>query len=208
MAFSSVYTSRSSRITINTSEGDYLTTDSGIVFLHTEVAKKHGASGKVYSWTEGYVHAKTTHSMYRYKRLLAEPGYYEHTLELAKNSGYLRQKCKDVIFKICENTDINFNQIIEDLDVEEIANLIMSSTSKMDENMSVVTTCDTIDTNVDNRSIGSCDSDSTWLPINEARMMAQNSFGYEARDNDNVSMITCSSDEDSSSDFDEEELGF
>lgn len=206
MAYTSVHGSRASRIIINTSEGDYLTTDIGTIFLHTEVAKKHSANGKVYSWTEGYVHAKTTSAQYRYKRLLAEPGYYEHTLELAKNSGSIRQKCKDVIFKICEKTDINFNQIMEDLDVEEIANLIMSN---MDENMSVVTTCNTIDTNIDNRSIGSCDSsDSSWLPINEARLMAQNSFGYEARDNDIVSMITCSTDEDSSSDFEEEEVGF
>ena len=207
MAYTSVHASRSSRIIINTSEGDYLTTDTGIVFLHTEVAKKHSANGKVYSWTEGWSRAKTTSAQYRYKRLLAEPGYYEHTLELAKNSGSIRQKCKDVIFKICEKTDINFNQIMEDLDVEEIANLIMSNMD--DENMSVVTTCNTIDTNIDNRSIGSCDSsDSSWLPINEARLMAQNSFGYEARDNDIVSMITCSTDEDSSSDFEEEDVGF
>ena len=235
MTYSSVYTSRSSRTHINTSEGEYLTTDSGIVFLHTNVAKKHSASGKVHAWTEAYVHAKTTGAKYRYKRLLSVPGYYEHTLELAKNSGSLRQKCKDVIFRICEKTDINFNQIMEDLDVEEISNLIMSTNinTHIDENMSVISGVtddytmgdDSLSTDSDSTwephgrkvvsiqasvtcsetdsisvvTLDSKNSDSTWEPMQDVRMMAQDAYGYE-----NISMITTSDydeDEDSSSDY-------
>lgn len=242
MAYSSVHASKSSRTHINTSEGEFLTTDNGIVFLHTNVAKKHSASGKVHSWTEAYAHAKTVGAKYRYKRLLSVPGYYEHTLELAKNSGSLRQKCKDVIFRICEKTDINFNQIMEDLDVEEIANLIISTNSNthIDENMSVASTV----TLSDNETVEDSDSDSTWVPhgrkvvsipasvtcsetdsmslvtldssnnsdstwepIQDVRMMAQDAYGYE-----NISMVTTSDydeDEDSSSDYEEEVgLGF
>ena len=214
MAFSSVHASRPSRVQINTSQGEFIKTDNGTAFLHTEVAKRHGATGKVHRWTEGFAHAKTYQTKNRYARLLREVGYYEQTLELAKDNGQLRQKCKDVIVTICDANNINFNQIMEDLDVNDIANLIMScSNTHNNEDMSVASTVtysddDTVD---ENQTMSTTDSDSTWQPRREVRMMAQETYGYEA--SENISMVTCSSmeedDEDSSSDYYEEmELGW
>ena len=212
MAYSSVHGSRPSRVQINTSQGEFINTDNGTVFLHTEVAKRHGATGKVHRWTEGFAHAKSYHTKNRYARLLREVGYYEQTLADAKDNGQLRQKCKDVIVTICDANNINFNKIMDDLDVDEIANLIMScSNTHNNEDMSVASTVtySDDDTIYENQSMSTTDSDSTWQPRREVRIMAQESYGYEG--NENISMVTCSSmeeDEDSSSDYEEMNLGW
>ena len=213
MSFSSVTNSRPSRARINTSESQVLEyPDGSIVRLHENVAKVHGASGKVHEWSEKYNLAKGQ-NRYMYKRYMEEPGFYEENLSKNRQQSSGRQRCKKILMAICELKGIEFNSLfsgmIGKLEAKEMGEYILGSwrLHDDDDDMSLETASSTISDNstlVDCSTIGTNDSDRSWVPYDDIRMMAQDSYGYMNVDEEDIN------DQDSSSDYEDEEieLGF
>lgn len=205
MSFSSVKSSRPSRARINTSESQVLEySDGSIVRLHENVAKVHSASGKVHEWSEKYNLAEGQ-MRYIYKRYMEEPGFYEENLSKNRQQSNSRQRCKKILKSICELKGIEFNSLfsgmIGKLETKDVAEYILGYD---DDDMSVETASSTISDNstlVDCSTIGTNDSDISWVPYDDIRMMAQDSHGYMNVDEEVIN------DEDSSSDYEDEEIG-